>query len=408
MAAESAHRFSRNFILLLATIFIATFASSMVSASPVPFLVKYFAKSQDATATFLGVLVSVNSVAVVGANFAGGFLADKIGRKRTIILGSAILVPSLFAYTFAPGLFWVLFLYFIQMFSISFFQPAFTALVADSSDVGSRGRAFGHYNLFWIGGTVPAPLIGGFLADALGLRFPFAIAALLSVFALITSFGLVEASHQTIAADSSLKQGEPEDDLMPFTSVLLIFGATFLLNGLLNGMISPLIRVYLIFKLNVTATELGLALSLGSGLMTTLVQIPGGRLADKFGRKPLVLIGFLGIPFVVAMAFTSSLLGFILATAGLVTFANLSSPAYSAWVMDLVPSAKRARTSGLFNAINGVGMFFGPLLSTWIYESQPNIIVPFAASTLPWILMIPLILKLKETRATKSRVRFQH
>ena len=61
------------------------------------------------------------------------------------------------------------------------------------------------------------------------------------------------------------------DDLMPFTSVLLIFGSVFLFNGLLKDMISRLIRIYLIFRLNVTATELGLALSLGSGLMTTLV-----------------------------------------------------------------------------------------------------------------------------------------
>jgi hypothetical protein len=43
------------------------------------------------------------------------------------------------------------------------------------------------------------------------------------------------------------------------------------------------------------------------------------------------------------MAFTTSLFEFILATAGLVAFINLSFPASSAWVMDLVPSAKRAR-----------------------------------------------------------------
>jgi MFS family permease len=286
------------------------------------------------------------------------------------------------------------------MFSISLFQPAFTALVADLSKVSSRGKAFGHYNLFWIGSTVPAPLVGGFLADALGLRFPFAIATLISLVALVASFGLVEISHQTTTAENVLAEGEAEKTLMPFASVMLIFGVMGLLTGVLNGMISPLIRIYCIFKLGVNATELGLAFSLGSGLVTTLVQIPGGRLADMVGRKPLMLFSLLGVPFVIAMAYTSSLFEFILASAGLVAFGNLSAPAYYAWLMDLVPSAKRARTSGLINAITGVGMFMGPLFSIWLYQSQPNIALPFIASALPWVFQTPLILKLKETKTT--------
>jgi len=397
-ATESTGYASRNFVLLLVAIFMATFASSMVSASPVFFLVKDFVETEEATAPVFGVLVSVSAVAMIAANFAGGFLADRFGRKRLIALGSAILAPSLFVYTIVPNVFWVIVTYFVQMFSISLFQPAFTAFVADLSKVSSRGRAFGHYNLFWIGSTVPAPLIGGFLADAIGLRFPFALAALISLVALVTSLGLVEISRKATATESVLVESEVEKVAMPFASVMLIFGVMSLLNGLLNGMIAPLIRTYSIFRLGFSATELGLAFSLGSGLVTTLVQIPGGRLTDRVGRKPLMLFSLLGIPFVIAMAYTGSLFEFILASAGLVAFGNLSAPAYYAWLMDLVPSAKRARTSGLTNAITGIGMFIGPQLSTWIYESQPNIVLPFIAAALPWIFQVPLILRLRETK----------
>ena len=399
-ATESTRYASRNFVLLLVIIFVATFASSMVSASPVLFLVKDFVKTEEATAAVFGVLLSVSSVAVIAANFAGGFLADRIGRKRVIAVGSATLAPSLFLYSIVPNVFWVIVVYSIHMFSISMFQPAFTALVADLSRVSSRGKAFGHYNLFWIGSTIPAPLVGGFLVDTIGLRFPFTLGALISVVALVTSFGLVETSFRETTAGNVPAGNEAEEVVMPFASVMLIFGVMSLLNGVLNGMIAPLIRTYSIFKVGVSATELGLAFSFGSGLVTALVQVPGGRLTDKVGRKPLLLFSLLGAPFVIAIAYTTSLSEFVLALAGLMAFGNLSAPAYYAWLMDLVPSTKRARASGVTNAITGIGMFIGPLLSTWLYQSQSNIVIPFAAATLPWILQIPLILKLKETKTS--------
>lgn len=192
--ATSASYASRNFVLLLIIIFFTTFASSMVSASPVPFLVKDLSETKESFAIFIGVLASVSSVAMIAANFAGGFLADRFGRKNAIVLGSGILVPSLFAYTIAPNVFWVIAVYFVQIFSISLFQPAFTALVADMSRVSSRGKAFGRFNLFWIGSAIPAPFIGGFLADTLGLRFPFIAAALISLVGLAVCLGLTDIS----------------------------------------------------------------------------------------------------------------------------------------------------------------------------------------------------------------------
>jgi MFS family permease len=398
---EQARYGRRNFFLLLALIFLVTFSSSMVTASAVFFLVKDLAKTEEATGAAFAILLSVGSLGTISANFMGGFLADRIGRKRVITLGIVVLTPSLLAYAFLPSPIWMIGVYFFHMFAMAVFQPAFTAFVADLSKVSVRGKAFGNYNLFWIGGAVPAPVIGGFLVDAVGLRFPFFVAALTSFVAGLVSFMLVE-THNVKVVIPNQATNKPETTVMPYLTVMIIFGIMSFLTGILNGMLGPLVRLYTVYRLGVTATQLGLVYSLGSGLVTAVVQIPGGRLTDTVGRKPLMLLSVLGVPFLIAMAFTGSVLEFILALAGLVAFGNLSAPAYYAWLMDLVSSDRRARTSGLTNAITGVGLFLGAPLVTWIYESQFSIVVSFIAASIPWIVQIPLILKLKETKETRK------
>jgi len=116
-----------------------------------------------------------------------------------------------------------------------------------------------------------------------------------------------------------------------------------------------------------------------------------------------MLFSVLGAPFVVALAYTSSLFEFILVTAGLVAFGNIAAPAYQAWQMELVPCSKRASASGLINAITGIGMFFGPFMSIFLYQSQPSIAIAFITAALPWVLQIPPILRLKETKVASTR-----
>lgn len=393
---------SRNFRLLFVIVFFTTFASVMVSSSAVIFLVKSLAVTPSATAASIGVLVSVSSVAMILGNFAGGFLADRVGRKRTIGLACLVLAPSLFVYVVVSSVFFVMVVYFVHMFAVSLFQPAFTAFVADLSRLSSRGKAFGHFNLFWIGSTVPAPLVGGFLVDSVGLRFPFMVASLVAVVGLVASLRLVGVSGGVSSGDKVSDDESAGKGFMSFRSVLLLFGSIGVLSGLANGLLGPLTRDFPIYRLNADATTLGLVVSLGSGLATVLVQIPGGRLTDRFGRKPLMLFSLLGTPFVVGLAFTVSIAEFIVVSAGVFAFGNVAAPAYQAWLMELVGEERRAKVMGFVNALTGVGTFFGPFISTWLWETQSWVAVPFIVAALPWLLQIPPILKLRETKTREK------
>ena len=388
---------SSNFILVLVVVFLASFSSWMVSSVSIPFLIKEFVSTKEATAAMYGVLMSVSSVATTISYFVGGFLGDRLKRGWVILVSLSILTPTLFIYTFVSKVYLVAALYFVQMFSIGLSQPAFLALVADLSKASSRGKAYGIYNTFWFGSQVPAPLLGGFLADVVGLRFPFGIAALVSLTALAVSFSLAKVEPQAIT--EAEVQPKDEKKFMPFSIMLLIFGTLNLLMGVVFGMMAPLIILYYMFQLDVSGFELGLAMSLGYSLVTAVVQLPGGKLTDRVGRKPLVLFSSLiTIPLMVAVAYTRSLFELILISAALVGTGFLAAPAFYTWLMDFTPSSKRASAQGLVGTTYGIGMVMGPVLSTWLYYSQPNIILPFAAVTIPSILQIPLILKLKETK----------
>jgi DHA1 family multidrug resistance protein-like MFS transporter len=377
----------------------------MVSGSAVFFLLKSLAVTPEATTAFIGVLVSVSSLAMISGSFVGGFLADRVGKKLTIGLACVVLAPSLFVYSIVTSVFLVVLVYFVHMFAMSLFQPAFTAFVADLSRLSSRGKAFGGFNLFWMISTVPAPLIGGVLVDSVGLRFPFMIGSAVAVVGLVASFGLLSVSSRAIPLHEV--SGSEADGKAPISlaRVLWLFGAIAFLNGLVNGLGGPLIRDFPIYKLGIDATQLGLIFSLGSGLATALVQVPGGFLADKFGRKPLALVSLLGAVFVVGLAFTGSVYEFILVNMGLFAFGNLGSPAYQAWLMELVVDTRRAKAWGFMNAVMGAGSFFGPFISTWLWQTQTWVAVPFIVAAVPWILQVPPILKLVETK-TRKKPRF--
>jgi DHA1 family tetracycline resistance protein-like MFS transporter len=181
--------------------------------------------------------------------------------------------------------------------------------------------------------------------------------------------------------------------------VIFIFSITNLLNGLLNGFVNPVLNGMLLFNFAAAPAAYGLVLSLSSSLVTGLVQLPGGKLADKFGRKPLVLFGFLGAPLVVLLGFSRSLLDFSLIMGGISAVGNISSPAISAWLMDLVPEHRRASASGITQTFSGVGLTIGPSAGSYVWNStKPDAIVSCGVAALIFVASLPFYLVLEEPK----------
>lgn len=105
-----------------------------------------------------------------------------------------------------------------------------------------------------------------------------------------------------------------------------------------------------------------------------------GRLSDRYGRKPFLIIGLSGF----AISFlwfglAHSLPGLMAARTlgGLLSAAAL--PAAFAMVSDLTTEENRARGMGVIGAAMGLGMVFGPAIGGWL--SHYGLSTPFFAAS---------------------------
>jgi DHA1 family multidrug resistance protein-like MFS transporter len=382
--------------------FLFSFSTNLVP-TPRAYLTSAFLQgNQTATIEALGIIMSLGYAASTIGYFAGGFAAEAFGKRRIVIASFGILAASCLIFATAPGLYYLYLANSVEFFSAGFSSPAISALVADCSEQRSRGIAYGVFNISWVSAGIVAPLLAGFVAQFVNLQAPFVIGAFVSVAGFFLAFLMrgktTEKAQANDRSAGTTKKSGSDSDLVP-RRIVAIFSITNLTNGLLNGFINPILNGMLLFKLQAAPAEYGIVLSLSSSLVTGLVQLPGGRLADKFGRKPLALLGFLGVPLVALLGFSASLLDFALIMAGISAVGNISGPAISAWLMDLVPERRRARISGITQAFSGVGLTAGPTSGSYVWNStKPDVTVSCGVAALIFAAGLPFYLMLKEPK----------
>ena len=136
------------------------------------------------------------------------------------------------------------------------------------------------------------------------------------------------------------------------------------------GIAIPLMPFY-ITHFNASGTALGLMIALYS-FMQFLFAPLWGRLSDRIGRKPVLLIGIAGF----AVAFflqgiAQTLLWFILARSLAGVLSSAALPTAMAYVADTTTAENRARGVGMMGAAMGLGMIFGPLLGGLLAHANP-------------------------------------
>lgn len=169
------------------------------------------------------------------------------------------------------------------------------------------------------------------------------------------------------------------------------------------GIIIPVMPFYA-EEIGANPTQLGLLMAVYS-LMQLLFAPMWGRVSDRIGRKPVIMIGILGLSLSFFLMAISSELWMLFAAriiGGLLSSANM--PTVMAYVADITSEEDRGKGMGIIGASVGLGFIFGPAIGGIFSQSSLN--MPFylaGATSLITFLLVTFVLKESLSPEQRSR-----
>jgi len=309
----------------------------------------------------VGLLISFYGLINASLQPIMGAVSDRLGKRKPLIqLGLIVMAFATIAFVVAARFLDLLILRAIQGVGVALTVPASLALMATASEKQSRGGSMGVYSTMRMAGFATGPLIGGFLLDRFGFNAAFFVGTGFIVIGILMVQIWVRETITT--PEKGVKRSFKIIDRDLLTVGLIGASAATFIMASDFSMISALENQFNT-RLNQTAFGFGLAFS---ALMISrlLFQVPLGRLSDRIGRKPLILIGLL------LMAPATALLGEVVTSlqfTGMRILQGLASAAIAApafaFAADLSKAGGEGRQMSIITMGFGLGIAIGPLMA---------------------------------------------
>jgi len=159
---------------------------------------------------------------------------------------------------------------------------------------------------------------------------------------------------------------------------LTLTAAALFLWGFGEGMFYNFVPIYLSGEFSLSEAQVGLALG-AMGFFMALVHIPSGRLADKVGRRPLLIVAWsMGLASTWVMALSTRLPFYLIGLFSYGLTAFVSSP-LSSYVTAAPSKWELGKKLALISASFNIGMALGPVSGGWLSEAYGMRSVYFAA-----------------------------
>ena len=182
-------------------------------------------------------------------------------------------------------------------------------------------------------------------------------------------------------------------------SPLLVIFVTVFIDLLGFGIIIPLLPFYA-EHFGASALIVGL-LSTSFSLMQFLFAPFWGRLSDRIGRRPVILIGLIGSALSYSLFALASSLPMLFVARCLAGIAGANIPTAQAFIADITTKENRARGMGMIGAAFGLGFIFGPaiggFLSHWGYAAPA-----WFAAAISFANFVAALFLLPESRSTSD------
>jgi DHA1 family multidrug resistance protein-like MFS transporter len=329
-----------------------------------------------------------------------GIFSDNRGRRNIIIASILMSILPPMMYTMSKN--WEQLIPWGILYSaaFAFYMPSRMAIIADFTTPENRIRIYSIMGIaFPLGGTV-GPTIAGLIQSVSGWNMTFYSASILFIVCLVPALLLPKPTNTNNEYDKKSQIDNRSNLDLRFIHSILAFILLNLLLGLGIGTVSNITPIYLAQRFNISTTDIGLFISVGSGLTMILCQIPGGILADKFGRKRFISLCLIMEPFLfISWIIVDNLYVLLLVQMGINALWSMTWPATMSLLMEHTPGPRRGVTSGFVQMGVMLGFTLGPVLGGILWEAQ-GMSSPYIASAFFFALCLSVMPSLAPKRNT--------
>ncbi len=397
---EAPHPHERS-VLLWMCVLIAVNQGGFGAVIPVlPLYAKSFGVAQAA----IGATVAVYGLARLFSAFPAGRIADLAGRRSALAIGGLISGCGNLWCAWAGSFAELVVARFVAGFGAGLTLTTGMIVLADITTVARRGRIMAIYQGVFLFVVGIGPLPGGYLAERFGLEVPFLVYGVSSLIAAAIAWFMVRETRPTVTPGVNSTTPEPPRFTRQLRTILQTPGFTLVSAvGFCNafgrtGALFSLIPIIGATRLGLSATQIGLAMAIGS-LCGVVLTYPAGILVDRLGRKAVIVPTTLATALAfVSYGLTTSYAGFLGAAAlwGVASAAAGAAP--SAYAADVAPRESMATAMSAYRTLGDAGYVVGPLVLGLIADQVGIAAAVYTAAGLLAIAGITFGLRAPETR----------
>jgi MFS family permease len=337
----------------------------------------------DALQTFLGAIYA----------YPGGWLTDHWGQRKSLLLFSAISIAGYILVLVWQSWLALLFGSFLFLAWSALSLPATLAVIATSLQSHRHTMGVGVQSMIRRVPMMLGPLLGGWLITRFGwtdgVRYALALCVGMSLITLVFQWFMFEsdsgssrgneAQNQKLIGASSRRLLQNEMISAPtFFAVVKSFTPALrelLVSDILIRFCERIPYAFIILWAmdagGVTAQQFGYLVTFEM-VTAMFCYIPVAHLADKYGRRPFVLITFVFFtlfPVTLLFAHNFKWLALAFVVRGLKEFGE---PARKALIIGEAKPELRARTYGAYYLIRDCTVTTGSFIGAWLWSVNPQ------------------------------------
>jgi sugar porter (SP) family MFS transporter len=322
---------------------------------------------------------------------AGGMLADRLGRRKLLIITAVVFGLGAVAAALAPDTAWLVVARIVAGAAIgiaSFVAPLY---ISEIAPVGIRGKLVSINQVALTSGIVISYLVDYAFAGSHAWRWMFAMAAIpaaafgiglmfipdsprwlagrgrldqaKAVLKRIRSPEKVDTELNDIQHSVAQQKGDWSELLSPLLRSAMIVGVGLAIAQQITGINTVIYYAPTIFKFaGLSSASVAILASVGVGVVNLVLTVVAMQLIDKVGRRPLLLLSLAGMAislFVLGLAFSlrqlSGSLGWIAVASLMVyvgSFAVGLGPVFWLILSEIYPLRIRGRAMSVGTAAN--------------------------------------------------------